>query len=134
MQEKIKSGTLPPPNLKQLHGVKFSIVQLIYQNMVDHALCNSTLTEKRDSISYNEYYIDLDACIAKKVDYYTDMLGFIAQYGTLDDKAKTITVCRAKTEMLEAEQKCPPYEWMLQIAGNKNLGAYDAQAFLVRMR
>ena len=62
------------------------------------------------------------------------MLNFIGSYEQLDGRGLNISLCLAKSELLEQEIAYPPYAWMQQMARRTDIKAYEAKAFLECVR
>lgn len=112
-------GTETPKNIED---VRAAVIYVTYQYLIDFLVC----AEKEppgDGASANE------ACTIKRSGSSREMNQFMADYGGLHSINRSMTLCMAKTRLIQVELRYPPYQFMTE--GVPELPrAYDAGLFL----
>jgi hypothetical protein len=117
--------------LKSIAGAQ--LISIFYQRLLNFLTCVEA-SIALDFTEYSDAKIWLDKCAIDKNFQSKEMFRFIDSFYKLDGRGLNISPCLAKTEMLQAEDKYPPYDWMTNYSKESPPKAYDAKAFLECVR
>ncbi len=129
-EQKIQNEAATPLATRDISNIKHEILEFIYWSAIDSMSCQEeTLSALSNTDLLSSALESLENCRDNRRKLTQEMHALIGHYVTLDRERSNISMCLVKSEMLQIEQRYPPYDWM-KLEGYAPPRAYDAKTFL----